>query len=89
MRLHRYWIRFDDSAPVPFAPGLGYGVTAWTPEDALTLLRDAVFSGAEPSGIAAIVADVDVSTLDPSHILPNMEPPNRRGIWFPRGFALF
>jgi hypothetical protein len=31
---------------------------------------------------------VDVSALDSGHILPNIEPPNWRGIWFPRGFAL-
>jgi hypothetical protein len=88
MQLRRDWFRFDDSAPIPGASRsrLGYGVTAWTEEDAMALLREAVFHGKELSGIAAVIADVDVSTLDPDHILPNMEPPNRRGVWFPRGF---
>jgi hypothetical protein len=29
------------------------------------------------------VPNVDVSTLDPGHVLPNMLPPNTRGVWYP------
>ena len=88
MKLHRDWFRFHDIASIPaiLRSPLGYGVTAWTEDDALSLLRDALFQGGKPSGVAAITIDVDVSTLDSGHILPNMEPPIWRGIWFPRGF---
>jgi hypothetical protein len=90
MRLRRYWFRFDNAAPNQAASlsPLGYGVTAWTQEDALALLGAALFGGGSPAVIAEIITDVDVSALDSGHILPNIEPPHWRGIWFPRGFAL-
>ena len=37
--------------------------------------------------IAVLIEDVDVSTLDAGHVLPNMSPPVRRGVWFPLGYA--
>jgi hypothetical protein len=90
MRLRRYWFRFDNATSNQAASlsPLGYGVTAWTQEDALSLLGDALFDGRQPTDIAEIITDVDVSALDAGHILPNMESPNWRSIWFPRGFAL-
>lgn len=87
IRLRRYWITLLPDAPITsgfFSP-LGYGVTAWTEDDALALLGAALFSGATPSGIVKIVADIDVSTLDAGHILPNIDPPNWRGVWYPQG----
>ena len=89
MELRRYWFRFDDSAPIPgaFWSPLGYGVTAWSENDALTFLREDVFRGRAPTGISKIIADVDVSTLHSFYIRSNMKPTDRRGIWFPRGFA--
>jgi hypothetical protein len=80
--LRRFWLKFEGDRISP----LGYGVTAWTEEDALLLIRYQVFQGATLLK-AAIARDVDVSKLDAGHILPNMESPNWRGIWFPRGFA--
>jgi hypothetical protein len=65
---------------------LGYGVTAWTPEDAAAILREQVFGGAD-IGEPTVIEDIDVSTLDAGHILPNMESPHWRGVWFPKGFA--
>jgi hypothetical protein len=63
----------------------GVGVTAIDRKDAEALLQQRVFGGASPP-IRDCIEDVDVSTLDPGHILPNMEPPNERGVWFPRGY---
>ena len=65
---------------------LGYGVTAWTEEDAVSLLREKVFGGDPlPDGLK-MAADIDLSQLD-RHVTPNMSPPIFRGIWFPQGYA--
>jgi hypothetical protein len=81
--LRRFWIRFDTGAGSP----LGYGVTAWTEQDALDLVRAAAFNSDEALPNFTIQADVDISLLDAGHIRPNMESPNWRGIWYPRGYA--
>jgi hypothetical protein len=63
----------------------GCGVTAWSHEDALRLLRERVFVRQPLPPVRRCVEDVDVSTLDPGHVLPNMADPTRRGVWFPLG----
>lgn len=80
--LRRLWFKFDDDVYSP----MGYGVTAWSEDDAVSILRDRVFRD-RPIPKAAIKTDVDVSALDPGHIRPNMGSPNRRGIWYPLGFG--
>ena len=47
MKLHRDWFRFHDIASIPaiLRSPLGYGVTAWTEDDALSLLSGAVARG--------------------------------------------
>jgi hypothetical protein len=67
---------------------LGCGVTAWTPDDAAMLLQKGPFGGNQMPAIAEIIVDVEVSALDPGHVLPNMEPPVWRGVWFPKGSSL-
>ena len=62
-------------------------MTAFNLEDARSLLESQVFGGPLPFPIASTVEDVDVRTLDTGHVLPNMLPPNRRGVWFPAGFG--
>jgi hypothetical protein len=81
--LRRFWIRFDSDARSP----LGYSVTAWTEEDALNLVHAAAFDSDEKLPDSTIQADIDISLLDARHIRPNMESPNWRGIWYPRGYA--
>jgi len=39
-----------------------------------------------PFPIASSVEDVDVRTLDQGHVIPNMLPPDRRGVWYPMGY---
>ena len=64
--------------------GLGCGVTAFTFEDAIAVLRETVF-GADPTPeVEQVLEDVDVQTLDAGRVRPNMGPPNERGVWFPR-----
>ena len=74
--LRRFWF--------PLSAGLGIGVTASTEAEARDLAeaeRGRLFPHAV---IAGVVSDIDVSTLDPRHVLPNIGPSAVRGVWFPR-----
>ena len=88
MTLHRYWIKFSltfhDSHPIGVIAGCG--VTAYDYDDALELLQSTVFNGQALPKIETVIADVDISTLDPNHVLPNIGNPLARGIWFPLGY---
>jgi hypothetical protein len=87
MQLHRYWLKFDLTIhePHPIGTLLGCGVTAYFLEDARQLVRELVFGSIPFPSISWRIEDVDVSSLDPGHILPNMGDPSRRGVWFPLG----
>lgn len=89
-QLHRYWFTFAEPSHDPdflFRQRVsrGVGVTAWTYDDALMLVRTTVFAGDEIPPIRHCAEDVDVSTLDQTHVIPNMHSPVWRGIWFPMG----
>jgi hypothetical protein len=83
--LHRFWIELESSVDGPSR--LAYGVTAFDEADALAILRHFAYEDRadEMPAVAKIVADVNVEDLDPGHVRPNMNPPNWRGIWFPKG----
>ncbi|MEM9683668.1 MAG: hypothetical protein AAF942_10425 [Pseudomonadota bacterium] len=86
--LHPYWIEFDlsiDDDP-PFGFLLGCGVTAFTQDDALAIVRDLAFGGTNLPRITKLIEDVDVRTLDEGHVRPNMGTVSIRGIWFPLGY---
>ncbi len=79
--LHQFWIEFETPSPLPQR----FGVTALDLADALRLI-DAWLGDRRrtpPPPIARVIEDVDVSTLDPGHVLPNMLPPTWRGVWYP------
>jgi len=80
--LHRYWITLSDPAA---GSRLGYGVTAYDEHDARSILGHVVFNGALPE-ISDVREDVDVRDLDQGHVIPNMNPPNWRGVWYPKGY---
>jgi hypothetical protein len=82
--LHRYWFEFELGA-LPPGVSRGCGVTAYSEEDARRLLADTVFRGSVLPQVRRVVVDVDVSALDPGHVLPNMLDPATRGVWFPMG----
>jgi hypothetical protein len=85
-KLQRFWFRFQELPR--FSPlGLGCGITARDYQDAIAILGDTVFKGQEIPPIAKVTVDVDVSTLDRGHVIPNMEAPNSRGVWFPKGYG--
>lgn len=83
MALTRYWFEFDLTLedPHPIGVLIGCGVTAHNYEDALVLLKQRVFTHDPLPTITRVVENVDVSTLDASHVLPNMGIPTERGIW--------
>jgi hypothetical protein len=79
--LHRFWIKTSDPAD---PSRLGYGVTAYDEADALGILSFIAFRGVMPP-VAEVLVDVNVRDLDQGHVVPNMNPPNLRGIWYPKG----
>jgi hypothetical protein len=62
---------------------LGCGVTAFGREDALGLIAEAVFAAKAMPPIKNVIEDVDITTLDEGHVIPNMGAPSERGVWFP------
>jgi hypothetical protein len=81
--LRRFWFNFIQSQE-PSVLNLGCGITAFSEEDAKSILHKEVFPIHGTRDIASIVADVDVSTLEEHHVRPNMSSPASRGTWFPQ-----
>ena len=85
LNLVRYWFEFDlteqAQGRVPWV-----GVTAWTLDDARLIISEGVFGGQDLPQVTVLIENVDVSTLDGGHVLPNMGAPNERGIWYPKGY---
>lgn len=73
--LIRYWFKTKR--------GLGFGVTGHSVEDAQVLLA-AQWPKSRENEVVGVVENVDVSTLDQGHVIPNMGAPSVRGVWFPR-----
>jgi hypothetical protein len=83
--LKRYWFTFEKlGKPSPL--NLGCGVTAYHYDDAINLLGQRVFAGKDLPRIVGYSEDVDLSTLDQKHVLPNIGLATVRGIWFPQGY---
>lgn len=88
--MKRFWIEFEgDAAALPAGLTIGCGVTAYDYEDALRLLQEHILKVEPMPKIRKVTENVDVSTLDPGHVLPNMLPPNFRGIWFPLNYFTY
>lgn len=73
--LHRFWFKTKE--------GFGFGVTAYSIEDALSLLDEIGRPLALEGDVVDIIEDVDIRELDQAHVTPNMGPPNFRGVWYP------
>ena len=84
--LRRFWVQFADPRRVSYGLGPGCGVTASSLDDALALISARVFRGPMPFEVSSVTEDVDVRTLDAGHVLPNMNLPHVRGVWFPLGY---
>jgi hypothetical protein len=76
--LHTYWITTGDA----HGP-LGYGVTAWSLEDAIRIIRGFGYNLPEnPKGVR-VKRGVSVADLDEPHVVKNMGPIVVRGLWYP------
>lgn len=75
-RLRRFWFSTPES--------LGIGVTAYSRSEAESLARAAATQLGRSFEPSSVTEDVDVRDLDQKHVIPNMGPPNFRGVWFPR-----
>ena len=62
---------------------LGFGVTAWSLEDAIQLLGTEGIDILENLGQFQIRENVTFAELDQNHVVPNMGPMVMRGVWFP------
>jgi len=82
--LRRFWFEFEQ-IPRPTAVNLGCGVTAYSREDALALVRERVF-GANGPALVRVIDDVTPDQLETNHVLPNLGNVVQRGIWFPQGY---
>ncbi len=69
--------------PQPTPLNLGCGVTAYSVEDALSLIRDQVFPRSQMPEVVSIREIREVSELDQNHVVPNMGNTLARGVWFP------
>ena len=86
--LHDYWFTFvRPQDGYPLGVQLGCGVTAYSYEDALHLMRTSLFRDIPMPAIATVTEDIDFSTLDAGHVRPNMGVPIVRGVWFLGGYA--
>lgn len=61
--------------------GYGIGVTAFSLADAEFLIEQANLNNEYE--ILKVTENIDIQTLDQGHVIPNMRPPNFRGVWFP------
>jgi hypothetical protein len=83
MRLTRYWFEFADLSESTIHQC--FGVTAWTHDDAISLLSRLIPNWKQFQ-LNQIISNVDISTLDTNHVRPNMGVCTVRGIWFPIGY---
>jgi hypothetical protein len=80
--LIRYWLEVE--LPEGLLHTRHFGVTAYSFDDALSLLHaSAAYPQHSPPVVVQAWPNVDVSTLHIGHVLPNMLPPNWRGVWYP------
>ena len=80
--MRRYWLTFQ-AIGKPHPINLGCGVTAVGLEDALLMVRTA-FPDLSLGQPVTVAEDVDLSTLDERHILPNLGNVLEPGMWWPQ-----
>jgi hypothetical protein len=75
-----FWIQ----PPSPHGP-LGLGVTAWSLDDALRIIRALGYGRYLPEDLSTLVIreGVTVADLDQPHVVANMGPIVVRGMWYP------
>lgn len=87
--LHMYWFKLNlkNDQPHPHGVLLGCGITAYDYSDALNILKTVVFDGFDLPEFE-VIEDMNLATLEPNHVRPNIGNPVLRGIWYPQGYFL-
>ena len=80
--LTTYWFEFGNRSLSNC-----YGVTAYSFEDAIHILKQKIFIKEEMPEIKNCKENIRFADLDPDHIAPNMGIIINRGIWYPIGFS--
>ncbi len=80
--LRRFWLLLERSEE-PSILNLGCGITAADEGEARIIFEQVVAPEHGHRRILSIIPDVDISSLDAGHVLPNMGSPITRGGWFP------
>ena len=62
--------------------GLGYGVTAFSGEDARELLRGQGYPSSDRT-VVSVTSRVSIHALDQNHVVTNAGPIAVRGVWYP------
>jgi len=73
--LRRFWFKSSLN--------IGVGITAYSLSDAEVILNSAIQRHHLDLEITETIEDVNIGDLDQDHVVPNMNPPNFRGVWFP------
>jgi hypothetical protein len=78
--LTAFWI-----APPSPQGSLGFGVTAWSLDDAIRIIRCLGYGGYLPDDLSTLSVrkGVTVADLDRRHVVSNMGPIVVRGMWYP------
>jgi hypothetical protein len=76
--LNTFWIK----TPFKHYP-LGFGVTAYSLEDAIKIIKAWGYELPDDVGILSVREGVTVSALDEPHVVANMGPIVNRGMWYP------
>ena len=80
LALTAFWI----VPPSPYGP-LGFGVTAWSLNDALRIIHALGYGDRLPEDLSALTVreGIKVADLDHNHVVLNMGPIAVRGMWYP------
>lgn len=84
--LKHYWFGFDlknYSNDSFIASMLGYGVTAYSTEDAKDLLMKEIFNNMELPTLISLKENIKVSDIEANHVAPNIGLFIEKGVWFP------
>ena len=76
--LTSFWI-----LPRGAALGEGFGVTAFSEDDAVRLIREAGYKLSQDRNSLQITSGIRPHEVDAKHIAPNSGPSVVRGVWYP------
>jgi hypothetical protein len=80
--LSKYWIVFVSEPDG--AHERKFGVTAYSRDDAVALVREAIGSPDSMPLIDDLQENVAFEDLDQGHVAPSMHPMSERGVWYPK-----